>query len=111
MVILADELLESFFEADLANSFRLDRTDAENYHATHQKPDTLVGGLMNLVMTNEYVISVEMMATDSVGTNRASTGLPMVSDQLLASMRSGASHRSARSIQTSLPTSRHESHF
>lgn len=53
MVILADELLEGFFEADLANSFRLDRTDAENYHATHQKPDTLVGGLMNMVLTNE----------------------------------------------------------
>ncbi len=52
MVVLADELLESFFNADLAGSFRLEPTP-DNYHTTHKQPDSLVGGLMNLVLTNE----------------------------------------------------------
>ncbi|KAK4687780.1 TBC1 domain family member 8/9, partial [Tremellales sp. Uapishka_1] len=53
MVVLADELLENFFGSDLAASFLLDQMEEENYHKAHQKPDTLLGGLMNLVVTNE----------------------------------------------------------
>lgn len=52
MVVLADELLESFFNTDLANSFRLEPTP-DNYHTTHKQPDSLVGGLMSMVLTNE----------------------------------------------------------
>jgi hypothetical protein len=53
MVVLADELLEGFFDSDLASSFQLDDTEVEDYHKAHQKPDTILGGLMNLVVTNE----------------------------------------------------------
>jgi hypothetical protein len=53
MVVLADELLENFFGNDLAASFQLENTQAEDYHQAHQKPEGLFGGLMNLVVTNE----------------------------------------------------------
>jgi len=53
MVVLADELLEAFFDHDLAASFQLERTEVEDYHQTHQKSEGLLGGLMNLVVTNE----------------------------------------------------------
>lgn len=53
MVVLADELLEGFFGHDLASSFQLEKTDDEDYHQAHQKSDGLLGGLMNLVVTNE----------------------------------------------------------
>ncbi len=53
MVVLADELLEGFFGHDLAASFQLEKTEDEDYHQAHQKSDGLLGGLMNLVVTNE----------------------------------------------------------
>lgn len=53
MVVLADELLESFFETDLAHSFQLEDTEEEDYHKTHAKPDGLLGGLVNLVVNDE----------------------------------------------------------
>ena len=53
MVILADELLEGFFGHDLAASFQLEKVEDEDYHQSHQKPEGLLGGLMNLVVTNE----------------------------------------------------------
>jgi len=53
MVILADELLEGFFGNDLAASFCLEKTESEDYHQAHQKPEGILGGLMNLVVTNE----------------------------------------------------------
>lgn len=53
MVVLADELLEHFFDKDLALSFRLEKTEDEDYHKTHSKPDGILGGLMNLVVNNE----------------------------------------------------------
>lgn len=52
MVILADELLEGFFDTDLARSFQLEAVAGE-YHVNHAKSDGIVGGLMNMVMTNE----------------------------------------------------------
>lgn len=55
MVILADELLEGFFGHDLAASFQLEKTEDEDYHQAHQKSEGLLGGLMNLVVTNESV--------------------------------------------------------
>ena len=55
MVVLADELLEGFFGHDLAASFQLEKTDDEDYHQAHQKSEGLLGGLVNLVVTNEYV--------------------------------------------------------
>ncbi|KAL0255888.1 hypothetical protein I308_100699 [Cryptococcus tetragattii IND107] len=53
MVVLADELLENFFDHDLSASFQLERTEEEDYHQAHQRPEGLLGGLMNLVVTNE----------------------------------------------------------
>lgn len=53
MVVLADELLENFFDRDLSASFQLERTEEEDYHQAHQRPEGLLGGLMNLVITNE----------------------------------------------------------
>lgn len=53
MVVLADELLEHFFDKDLAASFQLLRSEVEDYHQTQQKAEGLLGGLMNLVVTNE----------------------------------------------------------
>lgn len=53
MVVLADEILENFFGHDLPASFQLDSTQEEDYHQAHQKPEGLLGGLMNLVVTNE----------------------------------------------------------
>jgi hypothetical protein len=52
MVILADELLEGFFDSDLASSFRLDAVPGE-YHVTQAKSDTILGGLVNMVVTDE----------------------------------------------------------
>ncbi len=51
MVILADELLEGFFNSDLSASFQLEEVPGA-YHASHARPDTLVGGLMSMVMTD-----------------------------------------------------------
>ncbi|WWC86831.1 uncharacterized protein L201_001710 [Kwoniella dendrophila CBS 6074] len=53
MVVLADELLENFFANDLTASFQLVQTEDEDYHQAHQKSEGLLGGLMNLVVTNE----------------------------------------------------------
>jgi len=53
MVILADELLEGFFGHDLAASFRLEKIQDEDFHQANQKPEGLLGGLMNLVVTSE----------------------------------------------------------
>nr|ODN93686.1 GTPase activating protein [Cryptococcus depauperatus CBS 7855] len=53
MVVLADELLENFFDHDLTASFQLECTEEEDYHQAHQKPEGLIGGLMNMVVTNE----------------------------------------------------------
>lgn len=53
MVILADELLEGFFGNDLAASFELSKTEDEDYHQANRKPEGILGGFMNLVVTNE----------------------------------------------------------
>lgn len=53
MVVLADELLETFFGSELAASFQLEKTEEENYHKAHSKPDGILGGLMNLVVNDE----------------------------------------------------------
>ncbi|WRT64714.1 uncharacterized protein IL334_001648 [Kwoniella shivajii] len=53
MVVLADELLENFFASDLTASFQLEQTGDEDYHQAHQRSEGLLGGLMNLVVTNE----------------------------------------------------------
>ncbi|WVW78360.1 hypothetical protein I302_100314 [Kwoniella bestiolae CBS 10118] len=53
MVVLADELLENFFANDLTASFQLEQTGDEDYHQAHQRSEGLLGGLMNLVVTNE----------------------------------------------------------
>ncbi|OCF45828.1 GTPase activating protein [Kwoniella heveanensis CBS 569] len=53
MVVLADELLENFFAHDLTASFQLEQTQDEDYHQAHQRSEGLLGGLMNLVVTNE----------------------------------------------------------
>nr|XP_018265399.1 GTPase activating protein [Kwoniella dejecticola CBS 10117]OBR87557.1 GTPase activating protein [Kwoniella dejecticola CBS 10117] len=53
MVVLADELLENFFANDLTASFQLEQTEDEDYHQAHQRSEGLLGGLMNLVVTNE----------------------------------------------------------
>lgn len=53
MVVLADELLEQFFEHSLTGSFQLEDAEEEDYHKTHAKPDGLLGGLVNLVYTDE----------------------------------------------------------
>lgn len=50
MVMLADELLETFFSHDLPASFRLD-PEPGDYHVNNQKADGLVGGLMNMVLS------------------------------------------------------------
>ncbi|GHJ83929.1 hypothetical protein NliqN6_0331 [Naganishia liquefaciens] len=65
MVILADELLEGFFSTDLAASFQLEPSEGE-YHVTHAKQDTLVGGLMNMVLTNENKTRFNRLA-DGIG--------------------------------------------
>jgi hypothetical protein len=55
MVVLADELLEGFFDKALAASFQLERSEVEDYHQTNQKSEGLLGGLMNLVVNDSYV--------------------------------------------------------
>lgn len=65
MVILADELLEGFFNTDLAASFQLEPSQSE-YHVTHAKQDSLVGGLMNMVLTNENKTRFNRLA-DGIG--------------------------------------------
>ena len=53
MVVLADELLENFFDNDLSASFQLDRSVDEDYHQTQAKTEGILGGLMNLVVTDK----------------------------------------------------------
>jgi len=53
MVVLADELLEGFFGSDLAASFQLEKREDEDYHQAHQKSEGLLGGIMNMVVTDE----------------------------------------------------------
>ncbi|KAJ9094355.1 hypothetical protein QFC19_007963 [Naganishia cerealis] len=65
MVILADELLEGFFSTDLAASFQLEASQGE-YHVNHAKQETLVGGLMNMVLTNENKSRFNRLA-DGIG--------------------------------------------
>ncbi|KAK8847460.1 hypothetical protein IAR55_005318 [Kwoniella newhampshirensis] len=62
MVVLADELLEGFFDHDLSASFELERTESEDYHQHHQRPEGLLGGLMNLVVTNENKTRLNRLA-------------------------------------------------
>lgn len=61
MVVLADELLEAFFDKALAASFQLERTEAEDFHQTNQKSEGLLGGLMNLVV-NDSSVYTEILA-------------------------------------------------
>jgi hypothetical protein len=65
MVILADELLEGFFSTDLAASFQLEPSQGE-YHVNQAKQETLVGGLMNMVLTNENKSRFNRLA-DGIG--------------------------------------------
>lgn len=51
--MLADELLENFFGNDLAASFQLERGTEEDYHQAQAKTEGLLGGLMNLVVTDK----------------------------------------------------------
>lgn len=60
--MLADELLEGFFDKALAASFQLVRTEAEDFHQANQKPEGLLGGLMNLVVNDSYVPPFHAMA-------------------------------------------------
>ncbi|CAK9780962.1 TBC-domain-containing protein [Cutaneotrichosporon oleaginosum] len=66
MVVLADELLEQFFEHSLTESFQLEDTEEEDYHKTHAKPDGLLGGLVNLVYTDENKSRFNRLA-DGIG--------------------------------------------
>ena len=70
MVILADELLEGFFGNDLAASFQLDKTEDEDYHQTQQKSEGILGGLMNLVVTNEWVALYHLSRTRLIAGTR-----------------------------------------
>jgi hypothetical protein len=63
MVVLADELLEGFFDKALAASFQLERSEVEDYHQTNQKSEGLLGGLMNLVVNDSYVSSIRSLLT------------------------------------------------
>lgn len=56
MVVLADELLEGFFDKALAASFQLERSEVEDYHQANQKSSGVLGGLMNLVVNDSYVL-------------------------------------------------------
>lgn len=49
MVVLADEILESFFDSDLSASFRFDEPAAP----IPEEPTGLLGGLMSTIMTKE----------------------------------------------------------
>lgn len=53
MVVLADELLETFFGTDLAASFQLQRVGEEDYHQAQAKSEGILGGLMNLVVNDK----------------------------------------------------------
>jgi len=55
MVVLADELLEGFFDKALAASFQLERSEVEDYHQANQKSAGVLGGLMNLVVNDSCV--------------------------------------------------------
>jgi len=66
MVVLADELLEGFFDKALAASFQLERSEVEDYHQANQKSAGVLGGLMNLVVNDSWVHLPLMGA----GTNR-----------------------------------------
>lgn len=105
MVVLADELLESFFGHDLPASFQLEDTQEEDYHKTHAKPDGLLGGLVNLVVNDEWVAFIRTSMTNMAGTSRVSTVSPTALDQPSASMRSGASRPSPRPTRTRLSPS------
>lgn len=50
MVVLADELLESFFETDLSATFRLDREAAV---PVPEAPSGLLGGIISTILTDE----------------------------------------------------------
>ncbi|KAG8995847.1 hypothetical protein FRB94_008735 [Tulasnella sp. JGI-2019a] len=50
MVVLTDELLESFFDTDLSSTFRLDREVAV---PVPENPSGLLGGLMSTIMTDD----------------------------------------------------------
>jgi len=56
MVVLADELLEGFFDKALAASFQLERSEVEDYHQANQKSAGVLGGLMNLVVNDSWVV-------------------------------------------------------
>lgn len=49
MVVLADELLESFFDSDFSASFRLDEPAAP----IPETPTGLLGGLMSTILTDD----------------------------------------------------------
>lgn len=66
MVVLADELLESFFGNDLAASFNLEDKEEEDYHKTHAKSDGLLGGLVNLVVNDDNKSRFNRLA-DGIG--------------------------------------------
>jgi len=50
MVVLTDELLESFFDTDLSSTFRLDREVAV---PAPENPSGLLGGFMSTIMTDD----------------------------------------------------------
>lgn len=50
MVVLSDDLLESFFDTDLPSTFRLDRETALPVPET---PTGLFGGLMSTILTDD----------------------------------------------------------
>ena len=86
MVVLADELLENFFGTDLSASFQLTRVADEDYHQAQAKSEGLLGGLMNLVVNDRYVLLYRLhittngtAETDTAVTRTASTSLPTLS--------------------------------
>lgn len=51
MVVLADEVLESFFESDLSHSFQL--LPVADYKAEREAKAGLLGGMKSLILTDE----------------------------------------------------------
>jgi hypothetical protein len=106
MVVLADELLEGFFGHDLPASFQLEKTEEDDYHQHHQKSEGILGGLMNLVVTDQSVRVVhpysKLIATE---TRTVSTNLPTTLALRSAVMLSGANPRCKRHFRHHLPPS------
>jgi hypothetical protein len=63
MVVLADEILESFFESDLTSSFRLEPVPEAQ---VPQQKTGFLGGLMSAIVTDDN-LKIFNRFTDEVG--------------------------------------------